>query len=121
MEYRINESEDRFMEVVWEVEPVGSMELVRLCSERLGWKKSTTFTVIRKLEEKGVVKNEGAVVTALIKREEALLKESDEFLNRKFKGSLPDFLSAFLRDKKLSREEAQKLEKMIRDAVDEGR
>lgn len=118
MEYKINESEYRFMEVLWEIEPIGSMELVKRCEEMLGWKKSTTFTVIKKLTEKKVVENNNAVVRALVKKDEVQRQESRDFLDRKFQGSLPAFVAAFLQDRKLSEEEAVRLQKMIQEAVD---
>lgn len=118
MEYRINESEYRFMDILWEKEPVSSTELVGLCSDRLGWKKSTTYTVIKNLSRKQVVLSREAMVTALVKREQIQRQESGEFLDKKFKGSLPAFVAAFLQDRKLSEQDAQRLEEMIRTAVD---
>lgn len=116
MEYeKLCDSDYRFMMIVWEHTPVGSGELVRLCAEALGWKKSTTYTVIKKLCEKGFISNEHAVVTALVSREEAQQKESDYFVRRTFGGSLPGFLTAFLDGRKLKEEEAKELEKLIRD------
>ena len=95
-EYRLCNSDYRFMTLVWEHGPIGSGELVRLCAEYLGWKKSTTYTEIKRLSQKGVLKNENAVVTPLVTREEVQAKESDEFVERTFDGSLPGFLTAFL-------------------------
>ncbi len=119
MTYHINESEYRFMEILWEEEPVNSMELVRICSERLGWKKSTTYTVIRKLSQKQIASNENAVVRALVSRSCMQKQESNDFLNRKFGGSLPMFVNAYLQDKKLTKEEAERLKKMIQEASEE--
>ena len=119
MTYHINESEYRFMEILWEEEPVNSMELVRICAQRLDWKKSTTYTVIRKLSQKQIVSNEHAVVRALVSRDCIQKQESNDFLNRKFGGSLPSFVAAYLQDKKLTKEEAQDLKKLIQDAAEE--
>ncbi len=100
-EYRLCNSDYRFMTLVWEHGPIGSGELVRLCAEYLGWKKSTTYTEIKRLSQKGVLKNENAVVTPLVTREEVQAKESDEFVERTFDGSLPGFLTAFLGGKEI--------------------
>ena len=125
-EFRLCNSDYRFMMLVWEHTPIGSGELVKLCAEKLGWKKSTTYTEIKRLCEKGVLQNEHAVVTPLAKKEgkmnlytplvtqeEVQAKESDEFVERTFSGSLPGFLTAFLGNKKLSGKEAEELKKLI--------
>jgi len=101
------------MTIVWDHEPAGSGELVRLCQEELGWKKSTTYTQIKRLCEKGLLKNEKAVVESLVTREEVQAQESDAFVERTFNGSLPAFLTAFLGGRKLSAKEAQELKKLI--------
>ena len=101
---KIFESEYRFCEILWEHEPVTSSELVRLCNEALEWKKSTTYTVIRRLSERGVLKSEGAVVTSLISREDVQSAESAEVVERTFSGSLPSFIAAFARKKNLSKQ-----------------
>ena len=114
MEYaKLCDSEYRFMCVVWENAPVNSGELVRLCEEALGWKKSTTYTVVRKMCEKGYIANEDAVVTVLIPKEQVQAEESQYFVERTFGGSLPDFIAAFLGGKKISTDEARVLKKMI--------
>ncbi len=119
MTYHINESEYRLMEILWEEEPVNSMELVRICASRLDWKKSTTYTVIRKLSQKQILSNENAVVRSLVSRNSIQKQESNEFLNRKFGGSLPSFITAYLQDKKLTKDEAEKLKKLIQDAAED--
>lgn len=116
MKYRINESEYRFMEILWEKEPVSSMELVRVCGERLDWKKSTTFTVMRKLCQKKIACNEDTIVRACVSQEQVQRQESRAFLDRKFGGSLPLFLTAYLQDRRLTREEAEKIKQMIEEA-----
>ena len=112
-ELRLCNSDYRFMMIVWEYAPVGSGELVRLCQEQLGWKKSTTYTQIKRLSEKGILKNENAVVEPLVTREEVQKQESDAFVERTFAGSLPGFLTAFLGGKKLSAKEAEELKNLI--------
>lgn len=119
MRYHINESEYRLMDILWDVEPVNSMELVGLCRERLGWKKSTTYTVLRNLGEKKILRNENAMVCALVSREKVQIQESREFMEKKFRGSLPAFIAAFLQDKKLTPKEAQELQKLIAQASEE--
>ena len=114
MEYaKLCDSEYRFMCVVWENAPVNSGELVKLCEEALGWKKSTTYTVVRKMCEKGYIANEDAVVTVLIPKEQVQAEESQFFVERTFGGSLPDFIAAFIGGKKISADEARVLKKMI--------
>ena len=110
---KIFDSELRLCEILWEHQPVKSSELARLCAERLGWKKSTTYTVIKRLTERGVVKTENAVVTALVSRDEVQRAESRAFVERNFSGSLPGFLTAFVGGRGLSAEEAEALRRMI--------
>ena len=110
---KIFESEYRFCLILWEHEPVNSTELVRLCAAQLGWKKSTTYTVIKRLTERGVVRTENAVVTSLVSRDAVQRAESQEFLNRTFDGSLPQFLAAFTGGKKLNEQEIEALQKLI--------
>ncbi len=110
---KIFESEYRFCEILWEHEPVTSSELVRLCNEALEWKKSTTYTVIRRLSERGVLKSEGAVVTSLISREDVQSAESAEVVERTFSGSLPSSIAAFARKKNLSKQEVDEIQKII--------
>lgn len=110
---KVFESEYRFCCLVWEREPIGSGELARLALEKLGWKKSTTYTVIRRLTERGVLKTENAVVTAMYSKEEIQRQESREFLDKTFGGSLPAFLAAFTKGERLSEEDAAAIRKMI--------
>ncbi|MDD2497840.1 MAG: BlaI/MecI/CopY family transcriptional regulator [Desulfitobacteriaceae bacterium] len=107
------ESEYRFASIVWENEPLGSGELVKLCHEKLGWKKSTTYTVLKKLCEREVLKNENSIVSALVKKEQVQKFESEQFLDKTFNGSLPQFITSFMSDKKLSKAEADELKKLI--------
>ena len=112
---KIFDSELRFCEILWEHQPVRSSELAHLCAEKLGWKKSTTYTVIKRLTERGVVQTEDAVVTALVSRDQVQRAESRAFVERNFSGSLPNFLNAFVGGRGLSAEEADELRRMIAD------
>lgn len=112
---KIFDSELRFCEILWGHQPVRSSELAHLCAEKLGWKKSTTYTVIKRLTERGVVQTEDAVVTALVSRDQVQRAESRAFVERNFSGSLPGFLNAFVGGRGLSAEEADELRRMIAD------
>jgi len=112
-ELKLCESDFRFMNVIWENEPLPSRELVELCATQLGWKKSTTYTTLKKLCEKGFAKNEDTVVSALIPRDRVRAYESERFVERTFDGSLPAFLAAFTTRKKLSEEDIVLLQKLI--------
>ncbi len=116
---KIYESEYRFCLILWKHEPVKSTELVKLCEEELGWKKATTYTVIKRLSERGVVKSENAVVTSLVSKQEAQVAEIDDLVERTFEGSLPAFIAAFSKSKKLSKEEIDEIKNMI-DSYQEG-
>lgn len=110
---KLCESEYRFMTVVWDNGPVPSGRLVELCRERLGWKKSTTYTTVKKLGEKGFLKNEHSIVTPLVPREEVQAFESGYIVDRAFGGSLPAFIAAFTRERGLSEEEAEEIQHLI--------
>ena len=112
-ELKLCESDYRFMNVIWENEPLPSRELVELCARELGWKKSTTYTTLKKLCGKGFAKNEGSVVSARIPRDQVRAYESERFLDRAFDGSLPAFLAAFTSRKKLTEEAIAQLQKLI--------
>lgn len=112
-QFTLAESEYRFAEIVWENSPINSGELVLLCEQRLGWKKSTTYTVLKKLCDKGILQNKKATVTALVKQAQVQKYESEQLINGKFKGSLPKFITAFMGDKKISSAEAEQLKKLI--------
>ena len=112
---KIFESEYRFCLILWEQEPVNSTRLVELCKDRLGWSKATTYTVIRRLSERGVLKNENATVTSLISKEQAQQSRLQEMMEETFEGSVPAFLAAFSKSKKLSRQEVAQLQSMIDD------
>ena len=110
---KIFESEYRFCLVLWEHEPIKSRELVLLCKEQLGWKPTTTYTVIKRLAERGVLKNENTVVTSLVSKEEICAEEVDEFVGKKFGGSLPAFVAAFTKHRPLSEKDIDEMQNMI--------
>ena len=112
-DHRLFDAEYRLMDLVWERQPINSTALSRLCQEKLGWKKSTTFNLVRKLGERGILKNENATVTALVEREQVLRQESEAAVEKSFGGSLPNFVAAFLSGKKLSHQEAEALRRLI--------
>lgn len=113
---KICESEYRFMSILWEQEPISSPELVKLCFDSLGWKKSTTYTVIKRLSEKGCVKNEKTIVKSLVTKEAVDRRAGEDLLEKSTKGDVPAFFAAFLKDRKLSKEDAERLKKLIDDA-----
>ena len=119
IDIELGEVQAVFADIIWSREPVGSGELVKICEKELGWKKPTTYTVLRKLCEKGLFMNENGVVSAVISREEFKLAKSEKFVEDTFEGSLPAFFAAFMSHKKISEKEADEIKKMI-DAYKEG-
>ena len=118
MELKLFEAEYRFMDLIWEQEPINSTKLAKLCEERLGGKKSTAYNMLRKLADKGLVRNESATVTALVKRAEVQRAESEALMERAFGGSVPLFVATLLGGRKLTRAEAEALKKMIEEAAE---
>ena len=110
---KIFESEYRFCLILWEHEPIKSSELVALCKERLGWKPTTTYTVIKRLSERGVLKNENTVVTALVTKEQVQTAELDEMVQKTFEGSLPAFIAAFTKRRDLTDADIDAVQSMI--------
>ena len=110
---KIFESEYRFCLILWEQEPVKSGKLVELCKERLGWKPTTTYTVIKKLSERGVLKNENTVVTSLVSKDQVQADQLNEMVEKTFEGSLPAFVAAFTKHQKLSEKEIDAVQAMI--------
>ena len=110
---KIFESEYRFCLILWENEPIKSTELAKLCKEKLGWSKTTTYTVIKRLCERGVIQNENAIVSSIVSKEEAQLSELDEMVDKKFEGSLPAFIAAFGRRQSLSDAEIEEIRRII--------
>lgn len=120
-EWKLYDAEYRLMEIVWEKEPLSSTELYKACLPRLGWKKSTTYTVLRKLCERGFLKNEASLVTSLVKKEDVQRYESQAVVEKWFDRSLPRFVAAFLGERKLSEEEAEELKRLIDESRGSGR
>ena len=110
---KIFDSEYKFASIVWAHEPVTTKELVQLCQEQLEWKRTTTYTVLKRLCERGIFQTDNSVVTSLIPREQIQKSESQQFVQRTFGGSLPGFIAAFLGGDKLSEQEAEELKTMI--------
>ena len=110
---KIFESEYRFCLILWEHEPIKSTELAKLCKEKLDWSKTTTYTVIKRLSDRGVIQNENTVVTSLVSKEEAQRSELDEMVEKKFEGSLPAFIAAFGRRQALSDAEIEEIRRII--------
>ena len=117
---RLGAVETRFAEMVWRSAPIASGELVKLCQRELEWKKSTTYTVLRKLCEKGIFQNEGGTVSAVVSREEYYSAKSRQFVAETFDGSLPAFLAAFTGGKRLSAKDAAELQRLIDEAKEGG-
>ncbi|MFA9466628.1 MAG: BlaI/MecI/CopY family transcriptional regulator [Velocimicrobium sp.] len=112
-EYKLAESEERFAELIWKNEPIASGDLVKLSEKEMSWKKSTTYTVLKKICDKGIFQNKNAVVSSLINRDEYYAKQSVRFVEDTFGGSLPKFLTSFIGAKKLSRHQAEEIKKLI--------
>lgn len=112
-QYKLGDAEATFAALIWDNEPLSSSRLVELCGKRLSWKKSTTYTVLRRLCQRGIFRNEGGTVTSLLSREEFDALRSREFVEQTFDGSLPRFLAAFASRQKLSGEEIKELQRLI--------
>lgn len=110
---KIFESEYRFCLILWENEPIRSTELAKLCKEKLDWSKTTTYTVIKRLSDRGVIKSENAVVSSIVSKEEAQLSELEELMEKKFEGSLPAFIAAFGHRQQLSDAEIAEIRRII--------
>ena len=110
---KVFESEYRFCLILWENEPIRSTELARLCKEKLDWSKTTTYTVIKRLSDRGVIKSENAIVTSIVSKEEAQLSELEELMEKKFEGSLPAFIAAFGHRQQLTDAEIAQIRRII--------
>ena len=110
---KIFESEYRFCLILWEHEPIKSSELVKLCGEELGWEPTPVYTVIKRLSERGVLKNEDTLVTSLVSKDEVGAAEIDELVEKRFGGSLPAFIAAFTKERRLSRAQIDEIQDMI--------
>ncbi len=113
---KIFESEYRFCLVLWECEPIRSADLARICKDKLGWSRTTTYTVIKRLCDRGVLENNDSTITSLVSKEEAQMSEIDELVEKKFEGSLPAFIAAFSKGRKLCDEDIDALRKLIEGA-----
>jgi predicted transcriptional regulator len=118
-EFKLGLVESKFAEIIWNHEPLSSRELVRLCQQELEWKKSTTYTVLKKLCERGIFQNNDGVVTSLISRADFFAMQSERFVEETFDGSLPAFLAAFTKRKNLTAQEIAQIRAMI-DGIEEG-
>lgn len=110
---RLGAVEAKFADLIWQNEPLGSGELVKLCEKELNWKKSTSYTVLKKLCDRGIFKNEGSVVTSLVSKEDFYAMQSEKFVEETFEGSLPQFIAAFTKRKALSEAEIAEIKEMI--------
>ncbi len=117
MEYRLGEVEMKFADIIWENEPLSSGHLVKLCEEQLQWKKSTTYTILRRVCDRGLFNNEEGMVTSNVSKQEFLANKSEQFVEETFQGSLPGFVAAFTSGRKLSEEEAKELLEIIERSV----
>lgn len=113
MKYELGDVQKQFAEIIWAKEPIGSGELVKICDKELGWKKSTTYTVLKKLCEKGIFQNVEGIVTSVISKKEFYAATSEQFVEETFGGSLPAFIAAFTSGKKLTKQEVDEIQKMI--------
>ncbi|MBP5237052.1 MAG: BlaI/MecI/CopY family transcriptional regulator [Clostridia bacterium] len=118
-EIELGAVQERFADIVWANEPVGSGELVKLCEKELNWKKPTTYTVLRKLCEKGLLKNDNGTVSSLVSREEFYSAKSEQIVEDSYRGSLPAFIAAFISRREISAQEADEIRGMI-DAIRKG-
>lgn len=112
-EIRLGAIESRFADIIWENEPLSSGELVKICEKELTWKKSTTYTVLKKLCERGIFRNENGKVTSLVSKEELNFRQSEKFVEDNFKGSLPAFVAAFTKRKAISKKDMEEIRKML--------
>ena len=118
IQIRLTDNECRLMEVIWDTEPVLATKLVEICLEKCGWKKSTVYTMLRRMDTKGILSFADGEVVSRIKREQALKAEGEALLQKAFGDSLPDFFAAFLEGRHLTKEESDRIQKMIRDATE---
>ena len=110
---KIHEGEYRFCLIMWEHQPIKAVDLAKLCQEKLAWKRTTTYTIIKRLGERGVLKLENGIVTALISKEEAEAAEIETFVESKFGGSLPAFVAAFTKHQDMSEKDLDEVQRMI--------
>lgn len=118
-DFELGAVQERFADIVWEHEPIASGELAKICAKELNWKRPTTYTVLRKLCEKGLLRNEDGIVSSLVSRDEFYSAKSEQIIEDSYKGSLPAFIAAFISKKNISAEEADEIQRMI-DSFREG-
>lgn len=109
----LHDREYDFISIIWEVEPIASGELTKICEKRLGWKRTTTYTVLKKLCDKGILQNQNTIVTSCLKKQQVQRYESKRLIERMFDNSLPAFIASFMDHRKLTKEEAEQLKEMI--------
>ncbi|WP_027624544.1 BlaI/MecI/CopY family transcriptional regulator [Clostridium lundense] len=112
-DFKIFDAEFKFMEIIWENSPIKSSDLVKLAYERLGWKKSTTYTVIRRLKERNIISNENTIVSALIDRKSVQLSETEELIDKVYNGSIKKFFATFLQKDNLSKKDIKELKEIV--------
>ena len=115
-EYKLGEIEMKFADIIWEHEPLSSGELAKLSEEALKWKKSTTYTILKRICDRGLFQNEGGIVTSLVSKQEFLSKQTTRFVEETFQGSLPGFVAAFTSERRLSEEEIRQLQQIIENS-----
>ncbi len=113
VDYRLTDAEENLVGIIWSKEPIRSPDLVGICNKEFGWKKSTTYTMLKRLQIKGIIINKNSLVQALIKKDDFYSQQSKIFVEENFEGSLPRFLTAFTRKKKLSKKEIEEIQKLI--------
>lgn len=118
---RVAEGEYRFCLILWEHEPIKSTELVRICEEKLGWKETTTYTVIKRLSGRGILKNEKTIVSSLVSKEEVQAAQLQDLVDKTFEGSMPAFVAAFTKHQKISAREIDSIQEMIDSYRKEGK
>ena len=112
-DFELGAIQERFADIVWAHEPIASGDLAKICEKELNWKRPTTYTVLRKLCEKGLLQNENGTVTSLVSREEFYAAKSEQVVKASYRGSLPDFVAAFVSHQKLTAQEANEIQRMI--------
>ncbi len=118
-EYSLGTIEGRFADIIWEKEPISTNELIKICEQEFGWKRTTTYTVLKRLSQKGIFQNNRGTVSSLLSKQDFYARQSEQYVENSFGGSLPGFLAAFTRRKKLSKEEIENLKKIIENCNEE--
>lgn len=118
-QFKLGDMEQKFANIIWEHEPVRSRELQKLCEERFNWKKSTMYTMLKRLCERRIFINQNGIVTSLMSKEEFLAAQGEQFIQENFSGFLPDFLTAFTKRKRLSKKEIDEIRKIIDEYKEE--